>query len=250
MITAPSLNQTNSEANADTNRTLKHKLRKPELTIRKVQTSQPVWSRMIDEAPLPPPPPLDTPDDTGKLDAETEANLNPESPTQEPRECGVHGSYGENYLTPVDILVTAGEDLDLVCIKAKFALSIKWEEARFVTSPVNGNQSPTNSTSLESNPILGYVPLENVISVEQTCPEPVSKDKTKTENESAATNETIGATGDKESESKTSADKTGDKKDEELEMIVTFDCGKFSFTFGKDDSRFYVSAIVGQVKLG
>lgn len=172
---------------------------------------------------------------------------------REPAECAVFASYGINDLTPIDILVKA-TDSDNACIKARFALSIKVEEF--------DDQWPANQTN---RPILGYVPLEHVISVEESCPESRAKgppDGVKngtisnrssneaTGNEQAKASETPPGKDDDTTSGKKDEGKRDSEEDDELEMIVTFDCGKLSFTFRKDKDRVYVSAIKGVVKLG
>ena len=167
-----------------------------------------------------------------------------------PAECAVFADYGKNYLTPIDILVKTGNgDSDNACIKARFALSIKVEEPQFVTSRAfDGNQTPLAAVGANQtgHPILGYVPLEHVISVEESCPE-VNLAKGQT---TKGTTASLQTNGDEKTTLVANDDEDKSVEDEELEMIVTFDCGKFSFTFRKDESKVYVSAIRGMVKLG
>jgi hypothetical protein len=163
-------------------------------------------------------------------------------------ECAVFAEYGKNYLTPIDVIVKSS-DSDTACIKARFALNIKVEEAQFVISPANDAKLATNNHT--SHPILGYVPLERVISVEDSCPEKSTKEEnTKGKNkEKADTTGAIGKNDIEANDDKSISDKDQEDEDE-LEMIVTFDCGKLSFTFKRDQTKIYVSAIKGIVKLG
>lgn len=170
-----------------------------------------------------------------------------------PPECEVFADYGKNYLTPVDVVVK-NSDNNVACIKARFALSIKVEE-QFNLSPKAMGQM-TNSSLNDGHStirsILGYLPLEHVLSVEDSCPEP-AKSK-------PATTTTNGKTDDSKVElngreaNAGAAKKTDETANElalqELEMIVTFACGKLSFTLKRDEKRIFVSSIKGVVKLG
>lgn len=136
-------------------------------------------------------------------------------------------------------MVKNSED-NIACIKAQFALSIKVEEA--FTLSAKTVQTETNGTQPGGNDIvrsiLGYLPLEHVLSVEDSCP---TKKNIK-EKQSANANKT--------SEDEDKSKNNTDDEIDELEMIVTFECGKLSFTFRRDATRIFVTSIKGIVKLG
>lgn len=194
------------------------------------------------------------------------ANLEPAQ--KEPFECEVYADYGKNYLTPIDVVVKNSDD-NIACIKARFALSIKVEEA-FTLRP----QEAAGGANETIRSVLGYLPLEQVLSVEDSCPRrQESKDKKAAEANGPAAKTNGAPPGepekrgpdreqdqnaaaadhyhehDHEHEHKHKHDH-GDTELDKLEMIVTFGCGKLSFTFRRDKGRIFVSAIRGIVKLG
>ena len=167
-------------------------------------------------------------------------------------ECGVISDVDKNYLTPIDVVVKS-EDDSVACIRARFALSIRVDEARQQQQQQNGSEPLPRFT-------LGYLPLENVLKVEQTCPdeqadgpaEGADKQKQKQQQQRPNANSTAqarSASDGRNSSSELSAGKLLRDSDE-LEMIVTFECGKLSFTFQRDENKYFMSSIKGLVKLG
>lgn len=174
-------------------------------------------------------------------------------------ECGVISDVDKNYLTPIDVVVK-NEENNVACIRARFALSIKVEEAFQLSASQSAEKSaptrqgPDESTagSSEVRAILGYLPLENVLKVENTCPAEPGADTsgpatTMTAPEQQAKSEQ--QTNVKYTNT-TSGNASQQASLDELEMIVTFECGKLAFTFKKDDKRYFMSSIKGLVKLG
>ena len=168
---------------------------------------------------------------------------------------------GKNDLTPIDVVVKNAET-NVACIKARFSLAIKVESEPLDligpppsppqvdnhTQPAEGEQTPPGTTSTPapdlSAPeriVLGYLPLEHVVAVEDTCPSPPPASNT-TSGAADASKQTTTTT-------QTPPNKQAEQVDE-LEMIVTFECGKLSFTFQRDEQRTFLSRIRGVVKLG
>lgn len=221
------------------------------------------------------------------------------SPNRDDAQCGVISDVNKNYLTPIDVVVK-NEENNLACIRARFALTIKVEEAfhlpgagtdeKLVTT--NGTQQKGSKNEVRA--ILGYLPLENVLHVEDTCPDEINIGTTKTNNQAknatapnnntataakSLSNETSTTMTSKEAPNPINSDKqspdrsdqqqqnkngtkttsltlddndpaAGKQDDNELEMIVTFECGKLSFVFQRDENRYFMSSIKGIVKLG
>lgn len=123
---------------------------------------------------------------------------------------------------------------NMVCIKARFSLAIKVEAALENTLGESNDVSDmpgTNDTnSGDKRIILGYLPLDSVVNVEDSCTNsnPISQ---------------------KNATDQDKSDHTKSEEPRELDMIVTFECGKLAFTF-KRDNDFYLSSIKGVVNLG
>lgn len=136
-------------------------------------------------------------------------------------DCTIYKFVGANDLSVNDIVVKS-ESGDLACIKAKFSLAIK-VETDSSDSLVMGTSErrPAVPGRISSNQrlVLGYLPLDSVVSVKNNCPRPMHH------------NELEGKHGLNE-----------------LEMLVSFDCGNLTFSF-KRDQNFYLSAIRGLVNL-
>lgn len=129
--------------------------------------------------------------------------------------CEIFKELTANDLSINDIVVKNPEG-NLACIKARFSLAIK-VEASSRTPP---DTSMLNSAEDERF-VLGYLPLDTVVKVEDSCPELKMRN---------------------------SSDKASDESDE-LDMIVTFECGKLSFKF-KRDQVIFLDQIKGYVRLG
>jgi len=115
----------------------------------------------------------------------------------------------------------------LACIKARFSLAIKVEIPLENAVQGEGDESPDSVMigNGEKRMVLGYLPLDSIVNVEESCPDvnPSNKKEEQADGKSS--------------------------EPEELEMIVLFECGKLGFTF-KRDENFYLSAIRGVVNLG
>lgn len=149
------------------------------------------------------------------------------TPTIERPVCTIYKDVGVNDLSINDIVVKSPTS-DLVCIKARFSLAIKVESAIEYTQTLNesapGNEQPKDRIT------LGYLQLDSVAKVEDTCPD--------------STKQLSPREGPLDK-------KLLDFHDEnqQLEMVVKFDCGKLAFTF-KRNEKFYLSSIKGVVNLG
>lgn len=157
---------------------------------------------------------------------DTHNNKNPGSRSS----CSIYKYVGVNDLSVNDVVVKSSTD-NIVCIKARFSLAIK-VEAALENTLGEDNDAPdipnTNNTNGDNKRIvLGYLPLDSIVNVEDSCP-----------NKSP-------------SSQKDAAEQEHGKSDEpqELDMIVTFECGKLAFTFRRDKD-FYLSSIKGVVNLG
>lgn len=158
----------------------------------------------------------------------------------------MYREIGKNDLTPIDVVVK-NPDTNVACIKARFSLAIKVESlVPDVGSEANMQQVASNETG-ETKPIedlrivLGYLPLDQVISVEDSCPD-WSQPKPANSNETNPTSSTPAPVDTKDEDTK--------QEPEDLEMIVTFECGKLAFTFKRNETCDYLSSIKGLVKLG
>jgi len=173
----------------------------------------------------------------------------PDSTGDKGSECGVISDVDKNYLTPIDVVVK-NEDNTVACIRARFALSIKVEEAfelpHGLSSQQDDRPAKDNGTSPQMfRAVLGYLPLENVIKVEDTCPDEAPSN--------ATSNKETKSNQDESKSDQAKLDdlqKTSFKPTDQQEMIITFECGKLSFTFRRDKDRYYMSSIEGIVKLG
>lgn len=123
-----------------------------------------------------------------------------------------------NDLSINDIVVKSPQG-NIACIKARFSLAIKVEA---VNSPSSAPSQADASRSIEEERfVLGYLPLDTVVAVDDSCPEPKTRDNT---------------------------NKAMEEPDE-LDMIVTFECGRLSFKFKKDEAIF-MNQVKGYVRLG
>lgn len=137
---------------------------------------------------------------------------------KDPSSCTLYERVGANDLSLNDVVVEDKES-NIICIRARFSLAIKVQEPLEPLNEANGVEKATNETS-DAKPVLdlGYLQLDQIKSIENTCPE-LAKD--------------------------------GDEAQypDELKMIVTFECGKLTFNFKKEES-YYLSSIKGSVILG
>lgn len=137
---------------------------------------------------------------------------------------------GANDLSVNDIVVKSSQS-ELACIKARFSLAIKVETLLSEENPSSSGEEGRGSGSESENEnrlTLGYLPLDSIVNVQDTCPEP-----------KADSDQTV-AGEDKE-------DKEAERK--ELEMVVKFECGHFRFNFRQSSESFYTSSIRGLVHL-
>lgn len=146
-------------------------------------------------------------------------------------QCGVFNAIGKNDLSPIDVVVKSA-DGRTACIKARFSLAIKVEESLEQVADSESEQI-SNSTS-ESRVVLGYLPLEHVVAVAESCPDAWLATK-------SFTKEPLGATGGEPPDT---------LEPEVLEMILTFECGKLAFRFERNETSSQLSSIKGIVKLG
>lgn len=150
-------------------------------------------------------------------------------------ECIILKDIGVNDLGVNDVVVRSATS-SLVCIKARFSLAIKVEallEHYNKDDPFSGRDGHNKNDLI----LLGYLPLDSVVSVDDNCYEPLT-------------------------EKKSSPTSNGNQKDElnrqtslpslakEPELTIEFVCGKLTFTFHKDDEHYSVSSIKGVVNLG
>lgn len=134
---------------------------------------------------------------------------------------------------------------DLACVKAKFSLAIKVEteeENTLIAEPSDhrpgspsehqgAGRSESNSTNgpVENKRlVLGYLPLDSVVNVRDSCPNPKPQ--------SGPAKDGIGG-------------QLLLEEPKELDMVVSFECGRLTFTFKQED-KFYMSSIRGFVNLG
>lgn len=168
---------------------------------------------------------------------------NPSVGQQRRDSCSIFRYIGKNDLGVNDIVVRSEED-DLVCIKARFSLAIKVEEA-ITTSPEPTSTAAVNSAQDGEKPpvteetqptdrrvTLGYLPLDSVVAVDNSCTSSAKRYSDQQAAREKGLNET-----------------TPDLGDQEQEMIVTFECGKLAFTFQRQEDNFRVSSIKGVVNL-
>lgn len=135
---------------------------------------------------------------------------------------------GVNDLSINDIVVKSSTS-NTACIKARFSLAIKVEA--LIENDTNQQDGTTSEPVGQKTIVLGYLPLDSVMHVEDSCPhEPAAQ-----ENDG-----TMGQTGEP---------LKGKGEPDELGMIVSFDCGRLAFSFRKEDN-YYLNSIKGIVNLG
>lgn len=134
--------------------------------------------------------------------------------------CEIVKESTANDLTINDIVVKNPEST-VACLRAIFLLNIKVQEI-YLKPPRPDSTSPSSNASQDLNEedgfILGFVPLDTILRVENNCP------------------------------NKSSADEN--KELDELDMIVTFECGLLALRFKQSDNGVYVDGIKGQINLG
>lgn len=142
--------------------------------------------------------------------------------------CSIYKYVGVNDLSVNDVVVKSSPD-NVVCIKARFSLAIKVEAALENTLGEDGDAPDIPATNDTDNKkiVLGYLPLDSIVNVEDSCP---SKSSSSQKDPPEQENGKI-------------------EEPNELDMIVTFECGKLAFTF-KRDNDYYLSSIKGVVNLG
>lgn len=145
--------------------------------------------------------------------------------------CNIFKFVGVNELGINDIVVKSPESKS-TCIKARFSLAIK------VSAPIE-NTIVTESTNepnrtegqveeqQEESLVLGYLPMDNIKEIDDSCPELEQTNKSASNNNNG----------------------TDTVEPEELDMVVMFECGKLGFTF-KRGENFYLSSIRGVINLG
>lgn len=136
--------------------------------------------------------------------------------------CNLYREYTENDLSITDIVLESAKK-DTTCLKAKFRLRIKVE---------GQSQSQSNQSDvpiMDSGDFLGYIPLDSVIDVENTCPDNIATlEPRQTDKESTDSKQT---------------------PIDELRMAVQFLCGSLTFTFRKT-SNLTLLTLEGFVNLG
>lgn len=146
--------------------------------------------------------------------------------------CQLFKDIGVNDLSINDVVVKNSSG-NQACIKARFSLAIK-VEAGLDSSPDGGMliDDGNDQQVQEDRVTLGFLPLDSIVSVEDTCPETKAddRDNSKSANEKKGTQEV--------------------NEVDEQEMIVKFECGKLGFIFKKAQDAYYLAAIRGAVNLG
>lgn len=210
--------------------------------------------------------------------------------------CNLYKFVGANDLSINDIVVKSSVG-NTACIKARFSLAIKVEsllENYLSNNNNNDGKEPNNDDNnnnndggsgdqqhessettrethsngdmkVENKMVLGYLPLDSVIAVEDSCPEMISSQKT---SEATTATTTIVASSSSDSnnnnkqqasplnrqnsfQTKDNGQETSVEEPKELNMIVKFECGTLNFEFKKDDEQnIYLSTIKGNVQLG
>lgn len=130
--------------------------------------------------------------------------------------CTLYEQVGANDLSLNDVVVQDKES-NIVCIRARFSLAIKVQEP---LEPLDGGGDSSEKLPDDKVVDLGYLQLDQIKSIENTCPEML-----------------------------TSGEGEEPNYPDELKMVVTFECGKLTFIFKKDDS-YHLSSIKGSVILG
>lgn len=148
---------------------------------------------------------------------------------------------GVNDLSINDVVVKSSQG-GTVCIKARFSLAIKVEA--LLEAPSNGAESlsspvPTSPGCEDSSSdrmVLGYLPLDSVIYVEDSCPETQPADDGSAEPPS-------------QGEQSQSINELNQEELTELSMSIRFDCGKMRFNFKRDNQTHFLASIRGSVHL-
>lgn len=172
----------------------------------------------------------------------------------------MYNYIGKNELTPIDVVVK-NADSNIACIKARFSLAIKVEELVPAGGAKTGGHhaagqdapTPTSRSSVDDTPeelrvVLGYLPLEQVVAVEHSCPD-VNGPQPGGAAPDGAQEATL-TNDNAELRNSQQRDNGTEQATDEIEMILTFACGKLAFTFTRNQTCAYLSSIKGLVKLG
>lgn len=136
---------------------------------------------------------------------------------KDPSSCTLYEKVGANDLSLNDVVVEDKES-KIVCIRARFSLAIRVQEPM---APLDGgNEKLKDEAGNEIVVDLGYLQLDQVKSIESTCPEMT-----------------------------TPAEGGEAQFPDELKMVVTFECAKLTFNFRREEN-YYLSSIKGTVTLG